>query len=180
MASNLGQVAVRAEFRRGDPRGITRGIFYARYILWALSLSLITLFVLLGTGFTLSEIFITIVFNLTWVLLLLFGAIVPSQYKWGYYVLAVFSIFWVVFHIGVLATRSSFLIYRRTHLCSALWITFFWLEYPLIWAFCDGGNVISNTGEVIWYGVVDLLTMPLFLVWQLWSVRLYDYTALGF
>ncbi|KAA1477525.1 family A G protein-coupled receptor-like protein [Dentipellis sp. KUC8613] len=180
MASNLGQAAVTAEFSRSHTPPITRGIFFARYIMWALDLSLITLSVLLGTGATLSEIFVTIVMNLVWIVLLLFGAIVHSSYKWGYYTMSVCSIFYVMFQINFLSLRSSLLPNRRSSVGGASFITFFWLMYPLIWAFADGGNVISPTGEAVWYGVVDLLTMPVFVMTHLWGARGVDYDSLGF
>lgn len=62
----------------------------------------------------------------------------------------------------------------RTHgafLGTALLLSFIWTIYLIIWPFTDGGNVISPTGEVVWYGIVDLLAGPVFLAFFLWTHR---------
>jgi len=179
MASNLGQTAIRAEFSRSHTPPITRNIFYVRYIQWFINAPLIVLMLLLGTGFTLSDIFITIFMTLVVVVLGLIGALTASQYKWGYYVMGVFALFYVFFSLLGQGMRSTFMPHRRGYVTGTWYIAFLWLIYPIVWAFCDGGNVISPTGEMIWYGILDLLSGPVFLFFHLWGVRSVDYNSLG-
>lgn len=60
------------------------------------------------------------------------------------------------------------------------YVAFWWLWYPMIWAFCEGGNVINPTAEMVWYGIIDLITGPIFLFTHLQGMRNVDYNNLGF
>ena len=51
--------------------------------------------------------------------------------------------------------------------------------YPIAWGCSEGGNVISPTGEMIWYGILDILSGPVFLFLFLWELRSVDYSAFG-
>lgn len=39
-----------------------------------------------------------------------------------------------------------------------------WLLYPLAWGLCEGGNIISVNGEMVFYGILDLLAKPVFAI----------------
>lgn len=54
------------------------------------------------------------------------------------------------------------------------------LIYPIAWGCSEGGNVISVNGEMVWYGILDLLLGPLFLFYFVWGLRNVDYGAFGF
>ena len=54
------------------------------------------------------------------------------------------------------------------------------LLYPIAWGVSEGGNVISPTGEMIWYGILDLVLGPLFLHYFVWGLRNVDYGLFGF
>ena len=54
------------------------------------------------------------------------------------------------------------------------------LLYPIAWACAEGGNVISVTSEMIWYGILDCITGPLFLLVHLFLLRSVDYESFGF
>ena len=43
--------------------------------------------------------------------------------------------------------------------------------YPICWALSDGANVISPTGEMVFYGVLDIFSGPLFLLIFLHGLR---------
>lgn len=53
------------------------------------------------------------------------------------------------------------------------------ITYPIAWACSEGGNVISPTSEMIWYGILDIFAGPVFLFLFLWNLRSVDYTAFG-
>ena len=53
------------------------------------------------------------------------------------------------------------------------------MMYPIAWGCSEGGNVVSPTGEMIWYGILDLLLGPLFLFYFLFSLRNVDYGLFG-
>lgn len=62
---------------------------------------------------------------------------------------------------------------------AAGYTTFIWLLYPVCWGLSEGGNVISITGEVVFYGVLDLFAGPLFLFIFLAGVQDIEYETLG-
>ena len=53
------------------------------------------------------------------------------------------------------------------------------LLYPICWACSEGGNVISVTSEMVWYGVLDLMLGPFFLYYYIFSMRNVEYDAFG-
>ena len=51
------------------------------------------------------------------------------------------------------------------------------ITYPIAWACAEGGNVITVSSEMIWYGILDILTIPVFLFVLLWQLRGADYSS---
>ena len=51
--------------------------------------------------------------------------------------------------------------------------------YPIAWGCSEGGNVISPTQEMIWYGILDLILGPVFLYYFVWGLRNVDYGLFG-
>ncbi|CDO68344.1 hypothetical protein BN946_scf184799.g71 [Trametes cinnabarina] len=180
MASDLGATPVRAEFGRGNT--INRQIWYVRYIQWFITLPLLLLELLLATGLSLSDIFTTMFMG--WVLVVcgLVGALVPSTYKWGYFTLgccALLYIWYVLLGHGPRSTFAAGGVVRSGYIRSAAYLSFFLLLYPIGWGVSEGGNVISPTGEMIWYGILDIFLGPIFLFIFLWGLRSVDYGAFG-
>ena len=66
-----------------------------RYIQWFITFPLLLLELLLATGLSLSDIMTTLFMAVVVVIGGLVGALVPSTYKWGYYVFAVAALFYV-------------------------------------------------------------------------------------
>ncbi|PCH38215.1 family A G protein-coupled receptor-like protein [Wolfiporia cocos MD-104 SS10] len=181
MASDLGAAPVLIEFPRGSPR-VDRQVFYVRYIQWFITLSSLLLELLLATGLTLSDIFTTIFMGWVFVICGLVGAFVPSTYKWGFYVIGVFGMFyiwWVLLGHGPRSTFAAGGAVRSGYLRTASYFSFLLMLYPIAWACSEGGNVISPTGEMIWYGILDLFAGPIFLFFFLWGLREVDMAAFG-
>ncbi|OSX65226.1 hypothetical protein POSPLADRAFT_1044634 [Postia placenta MAD-698-R-SB12] len=181
MASDLGAAPAEVEFGRGTP-GVTRQIFYVRYIQWFITLPLLLLELLLATGLTLSDIFTAIFMG--WVLVIcgLVGAFVITSYKWGFYVIGVFGLFyiwWVLLGHGPRSTFAAGGAVRSGYLRCASYFSFILMLYPIAWACSEGGNVISPTGEMIWYGILDLFAGPIFLFFFLYGLREVDMAAFG-
>ena len=68
---------------------------------------------------------------------------------------------------------------RSGYVRGAGFVAFITMLYPIAWGCSEGGNVISLTGEMIWYGILDLLLGPVFLFIFLWGLRSVDYGAFG-
>jgi bacteriorhodopsin len=85
MGSNLGQVPITAEFQRNDPvvRGVTREIFYARYIDWFVTTPLLLMDLLLTAGMPWPSILWTIFLDEVMIITGLLGALTRTRYKFG-------------------------------------------------------------------------------------------------
>lgn len=178
MASDLGATPVRVEFR-GDG---TRQIWYVRYINWCITLPLLLLELLLATGLSLSDIFTTLFMSIVLVVSGLVGALVQTRYKWGYYVFGVVALFYI-WHVllrhGPRTTFAAGGAVRSGYRLASGYLSLLLLLYPIAWACSEGSNIISVTSEMIWYGILDILAGPVFLVFFLWELRGADYNAFG-
>lgn len=62
---------------------------------------------------------------------------------------------------------------------AAVYVAFIWILYPVCWGLGEGGNVITVTGEMVFYGVLDLFAGPIFLFGFLSAIPDVDYDNLG-
>lgn len=86
------------------------------------------------------------------------------------------------YHLLGYAPRSTFAaggVVRSGYVRSASYLSFLLLLYPISWGCSEGGNVISPTHEMIFYGVLDLLAGPVFLFMFLWHLNTVDYGSFG-
>lgn len=182
MASDLGATPIAAEFHRSHSGHLTRQVWYVRYIQWVINGPLLLLGLLLAKNATVSNIVTTLFMAVVLVICGLVGALVTSQYKWGYFVMGVAALFYIWYSLFAHGSRESF--GRRgdvnrgpapaTHagyVRGAAFLSFLWMIYPICWALSDGGNVISPTGEMVFYGVLDILSGPVFLLIFLHGIR---------
>ncbi len=78
--------------------------------------------------------------------------------------------------------RSTFAaggVVRSGYLRSSAFLSFLLLLYPISWGLSEGGNVISPNGEMIFYGILDLLAGPVFLFLFLFGLRSIEYGSFG-
>ena len=54
------------------------------------------------------------------------------------------------------------------------------LTYPICWALAEGSNTITPDAEMIWYGILDCITGPIFLLFFLFRLNAVDYESFGF
>lgn len=163
MASNLGYASIEV-FQRG-PGG--RQFWYVRYIDWFITTPLLITKLLLTAGLPMNIILSTIFADLVMVVCGLIGGLVSSIYKWAFFVFACVAMFWVFWNI-LSGVKSSEKVggtkHRRIYIILIVWLFFFWSIYPVAWGLCEGANVISVTGEMIFYGILDIFTKPIFAV----------------
>lgn len=103
---------------------------------------------------------------------LLIGALIESDYKWGFFVFAVVSLLYIAYHLLTAARGSARLMgvdWGRTYTRSAGLLVFVWALYvsrtlrlfgdrtdllltqPVCWALSEGANVMGTSGELIFY-----------------------------
>lgn len=133
------------------------------------------------SGFALSDVIATMFFAIVMSVTFLIGALVRSSYKWGFYAFACASLVYIWFVLLGPARRSAGVLgfdFKKTYTASAAWISFMFLLYPIAWGLCEGGNQISPDSEAAFFGVIDVLLMPLFLPVHLFLVSRLDYTKM--
>ena len=202
MASNLGYAAIQVEFFRsnGSVAGLTRSIFYVRYIDWFITTpvslqtppnyvfllandyKLLLLDIMLTAGCPWTIIAATIF--LDWVMIItgLVGALTASSYKWGYFafaMIALFGIAWNVLWTAREYARRLGSTVLHTFLVCGCWTLALWFVYPIAWGLCEGGNVVGANSEGIFYGVLDLLAKVGFAALLLLGHRKIDPAILG-
>jgi len=176
MASDLGNVAVKTV----DNDAGTRQIFYARYINWFVGWTPIILAVGLVSGVSWATIVYNIALAWAWVAIWLAGAFTPTTYKWGFFTFGILGYFLLsasLLHTGsVTAKRLSI---TRHYTGLAGYLVFFWLLYPIAWGCDDGGNVISVTSGFVFFGILDLFTVPFLSLAILLFANTWDYRTLN-
>lgn len=112
----------------------------------------------------------------------LVGALVASSYKWGYFVFAMFALFFIAYNVCYVAQKHARAIgpnVSRTFLICGVWTIFLWFLYPIAWGLSEGGNVIAPDSEAVFYGVLDIMAKPVFGALLLWGHRNIDPATLG-
>ncbi|KKY22067.1 putative opsin-like protein [Diplodia seriata] len=184
MASNLGWTPIDVEFRRSDSRvrGVTREIFYVRYIDWFITTPLLLMDLLLTAGMPWPTLLWVIFVDWVMIVTGLVGALVQSTYKWGYFAFGCAALVYIVYQLAwearIHANHLGNDVGRTFLLCGSL-TTILWICYPIAWGVCEGGNVIAPDSEAVFYGVLDLLAKPVFGALLIWGHRNIDPARLG-
>jgi len=188
MAADLGSTPITAEFYgnhhqdyAGEPA--TRAIWYVRYIGWVLTMPLVTLEVLLTTGLPATEVSAALFMQVVAFVSFLVGALVSSTYKWGYFTFGTAALIFVVVQLLHTARLAAGTIGQDVHSIftrNTALFSFLLLLYPIAWGLADGGNVITSDGEMAFYGVLDVLIQPVFLLAFLGQLQKIDVARFGF
>lgn len=117
------------------------------------------------------------------ILAYLFTAYTYSTYKWGFYAFGTLAYLLLAFNTLAgghrsLATRELGAV-RTHHLGLAGWTNLLWLNYPIAFGISDGGNVIGVTGSFIYFGILDLLLVPVLALAFVSLARKWDYGRLN-
>jgi bacteriorhodopsin len=121
--------------------------------------------VIIAVGLISGVSWSTIVFNIglswIWVASWLSGALVTTTYKWGFFVFGTFAYFLLAGSLlifgSVTAKRVGII---RHYFALGGWLVFLWLLYPIAWGLDDGGNEIRVTSGFIFFGILDILLVP--------------------
>jgi bacteriorhodopsin len=181
MASDLGSTPIRvSDNTHGGTHTGTREIFYAKYINWFVGWPPLVIAIGLLSGVSWATIVFNIALVWTWIGSWLAGAVTATNYKWGFFafgLIAEFVLAASLLHPGYLGAKRVGI--TRHYLPITGWLTFLWLLYPIAYGLDDGGNEISVTGGFIFFGILDVLTVPFLTFPFLFLARSWDYRALN-
>jgi bacteriorhodopsin len=185
MAANLGNTPVRQYSHKDGNESQTRSIFYVRYIYWFLAWPLIVTANLLVSGVSWATIFFAVSLQEIWVVSWLCGALVESSYKWGYFVFGLFAYFVLAYVMMVWGREHATRINTgKDYTMLAGILVLAWMAFPIAWGLSEGSNKLSVTGEMIFYGILDLIAVPiygtLFLIYSKpFAPNLFHFTQVG-
>jgi len=178
MASDLGWSVIATANHRG--RAASYQIFFAKYIYWVVAWPAILIALGLISGVSWATIFFNVFLAWSWIISYLCGAYTATNYKWGFF--AYGTVLWLLlaaqtmWHGRTSATRINS---HRDYGMLAGWLNLLWLLYPIAWAVSDGGNVISVTKMFIFFGILDLLMLPIIAFAFLFLARKWDYNNMN-
>lgn len=179
MASDLGFTVIATSSNRGD--GISRQIFFAHYINWVVSFPAVILSTGLLSGLSWATLGYQVFLSWFWVLTYLSGAYTVSHYKWGFF--AYGTVAWMMLAASqwlLDGRRSAARVgVSRDHLLLSGWLNLLWLLYPIAWGLSDGGNKIGVTPGFIFFGILDVLMLPVLAFATLYLSGSWDYNKLN-
>lgn len=108
------------------------------------------------------------------------SAYTVTNYKWGFYAFG--TIAWVILALSTLleGSRGAKRVgVTRDHSLLAGWLNLLWLLYPIAFGLSDGGNQIGVTSGFIFFGILDVLMVPLLSFAVLFLARNWDYGHLN-
>jgi len=160
--------------------GATRQIFFAKYINWVVAFPTVIIGLGLISGVSWATIFYNVALSWTWIVSYLISSFTLSNYKWGFFAFG--TVAWILLAVGTLADggRGARRVgLERDYALLSGWVNLLWLLYPLAFGLSDGGNRIVLTSSFIWFGILDLLMIPLLSFAFLALSRHWDYGKLN-
>ncbi|KAK9319017.1 hypothetical protein V1517DRAFT_342115 [Lipomyces orientalis] len=177
-ASDLGWSAVGQANQLGY--GSSRQIFFAKYINWVVAFPSLILGLGLMSGVSWTTIVCNIFLSWFWVLTYLAAAYTTTNYKWGFFTFGTFT--WIILALSTLNEShesASLLGVGRDYITLAGWLNLLWLLYPVAFGLSDGGNRIGVTSTFIFFGILDVLMVPLLSFAFLILARNWDFGKLN-
>ncbi|RMD44310.1 hypothetical protein DV735_g916, partial [Chaetothyriales sp. CBS 134920] len=154
-------------------RTVYRQVFWAHYLGWALAGPLAILDITLIAGLNGSDTLVAIVADLVFVISGLIYAFAETKIqKWGWF--AWFTIAFLIlgyqFAInGRIAVFAKDIKTRAFYNVIVAFVSAIWIFYPVIWIVTANTNWLSVDNETILYAVLDLLALPFFGFWLLFT-----------
>ncbi|GCB21170.1 protein FDD123 [Aspergillus awamori] len=177
-ASDLGWSAV--EQVNNLDNGAIRQMFWAKYVNWVVAFPSLALALGLVSGVSWTTMICNIALACYWVTSYLVSAYTPSTYKWGFFAFGTLS--WVILAMSTInesREAAQRLGVDRDYIILSGWCNLLWLLYPVAWGLSDGGNVIGITEATIFFGILDILMVPLLTFMFLFFARNWDYQKLS-
>ncbi|KAK3371726.1 heat shock protein 30 [Lasiosphaeria ovina] len=179
MASDLGWSLV-PQANSVASHGLLRQIFFAKYIYWVVSFpaAVIALGVLSGVSW--ASIVFNVFLSWIWVLSYLVGAYTTTNYKWGFFAFGTVAYLFLAVNTLLLGRRSAARVGVAGHYTGlTAWLNLLWLLYPIAYGISDGGNRIGVVGGFVFFGVLDLLMIPVLAFAVVFLSAKWDYSSLN-
>lgn len=155
---------------------VCRQVYWAHYVDWALTTPLLLLNLSLLAGIDGAHILMAIVADVIMVLSGLFSALgrTGTAQKWGWFIIACVSYFFVIWHIALHGPRSvgaKGSAVKKLFTSLAIFTFAAWTVYPIVWGIAGNARKTSVNTEILIYAVLDVLVKTGFGLWFLISHR---------
>ena len=176
-ASNLGWSIV--DLSTNLDHGSTRQMYYAKYVNWVIAFPSGSLSLGLLSGISWTTILTNLFLSWFWILNYLIAAYVNTSHKWGFFAFGTFG--WFILAMSTIneshdaASKSGF---GRDYRILSLPLNFCWLLYPIAFGLSDGGHIISVDSSFIFFGILDIVSVPLWSFVFLLLTRGWSYERL--
>jgi bacteriorhodopsin len=177
-ASDLGWTAIGQVDHLAS--GVSRQIFFAKYINWAISFPSFALALGLLSGVSWTTIICNIFLSWFWVFTYLAAAYTTTNYKWGFFTFGTFA--WLILAMSTLnesRESAALLGINRDYVLLSGFLNLIWILYPIAFALSDGGNIIGVTSGSIFFGVIDVLMGPVLSIIFVLMTRKWDFKKLN-
>ncbi|KAI1344096.1 heat shock protein 30 [Xylariaceae sp. FL0016] len=158
---------------------LTRQIFWPKYVNWVVCFPVITIALGLLSGISWATIFFNVTLAWTWIISYLISAYTTSNYKWGFYAFGTTAWLLLAFNTISATSAAKRVGVSRDHTLLSGWLNLLWLLYPIAFGVSDGGNRIGVTPMFIFFGILDVLMVPLMSFAFLFLARRWDYGQLN-
>jgi len=151
---------------------IFRPIYWARYLEWAITSSLVLLDLTFLAGLPGAQILLALYADIAMILFGLFAAFSHHRSQWGYYAISCVMYLYIIFTLVMSSRRAAIARNARVgrmFTAISLYTIIVWSMYPIVWILGSGTQRISVNGEIIWFAVLDLLSKGVFGGWLLVS-----------
>ncbi|KAG4295329.1 hypothetical protein FPRO06_01913 [Fusarium proliferatum] len=175
-AADLGWIPIHLH-RNNDT---SHQLFYVKYVYWTVSFPSLAL----ALGLLANVSWVTIVCNIAcawiWVLTYLFAALTPTSYKWGFFAFGTLA--YVILAMSTInesyEAANKMDIGKHYRLLS-VWLNILWLLYPIAFSISDGSHTIGTTGGLVFFGVLDVLMVPVLTFSFIFLSRSWDWDKLS-
>lgn len=178
MASDLGSRAI--ETSTGRLQYETYQIFWPKYAFWAVSFASVVLALGIIAGTSFATILFAIGLAWLWVFSYFLSAHTATRYKWGFFAFGTAA--WLALAaitLGHWRKGARHLGIGSHYTGITVWVNLLWLMYPIAFGVSDGGNIISPTRGHIFFGILDLLMVPIVSLAFISLQRKWDHNRLA-
>ncbi|KAI0531980.1 heat shock protein 30 [Xylaria digitata] len=177
-ASDLGYAVV-SQVNSSPSLALSRQIFWPKYVNWVVGFPAVVTALGLLSGVPWATIIYNIFLSWTWVISYLVSAFTTSNYKWGFYAFGTVSWLLLAFSTFSAASSAKRVGVSRDHTLLSGWVNLLWLLYPIAFGLTDGGNRIGVTPGFIFFGILDVLLVPVLSFSFIFLARRWDYGQLN-
>lgn len=154
-ASDLGWRVIR-QANNVARRGLTRQVFWAKHVFWAVAFPVVTIALGILSGVSWASILYNVALAWIWNIAFLVSSFTGTKYKWGFFAFGTFA--WLVHALGTFTNGRSCanrLGVSRDYSIIAAWFHLLWTLYIIAFGLSDGGHRIGVVGMFVWFGVLD-------------------------